>query len=184
MVRLRDKLFEIVRYLFYRKRHSFWLGEFEWEHRDKDGSIIDKWTTYNALANDGELNILDSYFRGENTPISFYLMLVNDTPLITDNLSDITGEPTIGVNGYQRIELAKNTTDWPDLALCLFHGQVTSKQVMFEATGGSWGPVKYAILTTVPTGTDGFLVAFVPLSSTKTLTDGQTLFCRIRVRLV
>jgi hypothetical protein len=186
MIRFRDTLFEVVRYLLYGKKHSFWIGEFEWEERDKNGNVIDKWTSFNALVNDGELNILDSYFRSENIPISLYLMLVYNggfPPAITDNLSDITGEPTIGVNGYQRIHLAKNTTDWPDLALCLGHGQVTSKQVMFEAVGGSWGPVKYAVLTTVPTGTDGFFIAYVPLSTTKTLSDGNTLYCRIRIRL-
>jgi hypothetical protein len=181
MTRFRDNLFETIRYLLYGRKHSFWLGEFEWEHRDKDGNIIDKWTTFNALANEGEENILDSYFRGENVPIDFYLMLVNDTPAIGWHLTDITGEPS--GNGYQRLQLTRNTSGWPTLALDSSHYMVTSKQVIFEATGGSWGPVTFAILTTVPTGTSGPLIAFVPLSSSKTLDIGQTLACRVRVKL-
>lgn len=181
MTRFRDNLFEIIRYLLYGKKHSFWVGEFEWEHRDKDGNIIDKWTTYNALANEGEFNILDSYFRDKNVPIDFYLMLVNDTPVITDTLADIIGEPS--GNGYQRLQLTRNVTDWPTLALDSGHYMVTSKQVIFEAIAGSWGPVIYAILTTVPTGTDGLLIAYVQLSSPRTLTSGQSLACRVRVKL-
>ena len=182
MSRFRDSLFETIRYLLYGKKHSFWLGEFEWEHRDKDGNIIDKWTTYNALANEGEYTILDNFFRKQSTPETFYLMLVNDTPTIPDSLDLITGEPT--GNGYERLEFTRDTTGWPDpIVKVSGHYMVISKQVTFRAIGGSWGPVIYAILTTIPTGTDGPLIAFVELSSPKTLADGESLLCRVKVRL-
>jgi len=182
MPRFRDNIFEIIRYVLYRKKHAFWLGEFEWEYRDIDGSIIDKWTTYNALANEGEINILDSYFRGQNVPITFYLMLVNDTPTITDTLATVSGEPS--GNGYARQQFTKDTTGWPTLGIDSSHGMITSKLVTFEAIGGPWGPVSYAILTTVLTGTSGPLIVFVPLSYPKTLSIGQTLTCRVRVKLL
>jgi len=182
MSRFRDNILEITRYLLYGKKHAFWLGEFEWEHRDVDGSTIDKWTTYNALANEGEINILDSYFRGENVPVTFHLMLVNDTPTITDTLATISGEPS--GNGYARQEFTRDITGWPTLGVDSGHGMITSKLVVFEAIGGSWGPVIYAILTTVPTGTSGPLITFVGLSYSKTLTIGQTLVCRVRVKLL
>jgi hypothetical protein len=75
------------------KKHPFWKAVWEFEHRDKDGKLIDKWEAENALADEGEENILDAYLRGQNEPTTFYLALYNDTPTETDSLDDLSGEP-------------------------------------------------------------------------------------------
>jgi len=178
MSRLRDRISNRIAELIYGRKHSFWLGEFEWELRDKDGTVIDKWTSYNALVNDGELNILESYFTATNTPIAFYMGLCAGSPAITSHLTDLTGEP-IG-DGYSRQVIARDGTaaGWPTIALDSGHGMATSLQVTFESTTGAWGPVTYAFL-----GSGSTLIAYVVLSSAKTLSPGQSLLCRMKVKL-
>lgn len=50
-----------------------------------------------------------------------------------------------------------------------------SKAVVFSAAGGSWGPVTYAVLSDVNTGITGKLLAYFPLTTARTLVDGDTL---------
>jgi len=177
----KEKLMAATRQVLYGKKHPFWLGVYEWEHRDKNGELIAKWTTENALADEGEENLLDAYFRDQNVPPTFYLMLVDDTPEETDSLADIMGEPS--TNGYERQEITRDSTSWPTLELDSGDYMITSAQVIFQATGGSWGPVTYSVLTTVGSGTAGPLISYVALSQSRTLSADETLGCTIRIKL-
>ena len=140
----KEKLMAATRQVLYGKKHPFWLGIYEWEHRDKNGKLIDKWTVENALADEGEENLLESYFRAENEPTTFYLALFNDTPEETDTLALLTGEPS--TFGYERQEITRDSTGWSTLALDSGDYMITSAQVIFQAIGGGWGPVTYAVL--------------------------------------
>lgn len=181
-IRMLKEMFKPVkRYIKYRKKHPFWLGIWEIEHRDKDGNVIWSDVIENALADEGENNILDAYFRGQNAPSTFYLALFNDTPVETDTMADLQGEPS--GNGYARQELERNTTGWPTLELDSGDYMVTSKQANFSASGGSWGPVTYMVLTTTASGTSGKLLAYVALSQSRTLQAGETLGCKIKIKL-
>ena len=162
------------------KKHPFYKSVWEFTHRDKNGKIIDQWTQENALADEGEQDILDRTFRGAAAPASFYLRLYNDTPVETDTLALLTGEPS--GNGYAAQALALNTTDWPTLALDAGDYQVTSKTVTFTASGGSIGPVTYAVLATSSDNT-GKLYAYVALSQSRTLADGETLDVSMTIKL-
>lgn len=163
------------------RKHRGWEGIFEFEHRDRNGNVIWRHVTRNALADQGEQNMLDDYLRNQNAPSSFYLALFNDTPTDTDTLADLTGEPS--GNGYQRQQIERNTTGWPTLELHEGDYRATSKLVTFVAEGGSWGPVTHMILTNVASGTQGLLIAYAALSKSRTLDDGETLGCRIRIKL-
>ena len=169
-----------LRILVSGKKHATWIGLYEFEHRDKDGKLIDKWVVENALADEGEQNMLDAYLRGQNAPTTFYLGLYNDTPLETDTMADLVGEPT--GNGYARQEVERSAVGWPTLALDSGDYMATSKQVTFSATGGSWGPVTYMVLTTTASGTAGKLIAYVALSQSRTLQSSETLGCKIKVK--
>lgn len=116
-----------------------------------------------------------------DAPTEFYLALVNDTPTETDQLGDVTGEPS--THGYERQLVERNDTGWPTLALDNGDYMATSKQVTFGATGGSWGPVTYMLLTTVKSGTSGVLIAFVALSSSKTILENETFGCKMKIKL-
>jgi hypothetical protein len=170
-----------LRILLYGKKHPHWIGVYEFEHRDKDGNLIDKWTVENALADEGEENMLDAYLRAQNVPTTFYMALYNDTPVETDTLADLTGEPS--TNGYARQEIERSTVGWPALALDSGDYMATSKQVTFSASGGSWGPVTYMVLCDVASGTSGKLISYVALSQSRTLQDSEALGCKMKIKL-
>lgn len=50
-----------------------------------------------------------------------------------------------------------------------------SKVVVFRAAGGGWGPVTHAVLSDTATGITGKLLAYFPLTTARTLADGDTL---------
>jgi hypothetical protein len=147
--------------------------EFRFEHLDGDGNLLwsQDWTP-NALADEGEANILDVYFRNQNAPAQFYLRLYNTTPTETSTLSSLTGEPS--GNGYAAQLVERSTVGWPTLALDAGDYQLTSKEVTFSASGGSWGPVTYCVLATTSDNT-GKLISFVALSQSRTLQAGESL---------
>lgn len=157
-----------------------WVGEWKFTHLNIDGSIKDQWCQFNALADEGEQQILDTYFRDATEPTSFYIRLVNDTPVETDTIADLTGEPS--GNGYSAQALARNNTDFPTLALSSGDYQVTSKTVTFTASGGSIGAVTYGILTT-STDSSGKLIAYVALSGSRTLASGESLQVTFSIKL-
>jgi hypothetical protein len=171
----------LVRLVKYGKRHPFWLGIYEFEYRDRYGNLIERWVVENALADEGEENILNSYLRATSSPTTFYLALFNDTPIETDSMDDLTGEP--GTNHYERQEITRDATGWPTLALDSGDFMATSKQVVFDATGGPWGPVIYMVLTTTLSGTAGLLLSYVALSQSRTLLEDETLGCKMKIKL-
>lgn len=163
------------------KKHNFWLGIWDFEVKDKDGNLVEKWSQQNDLADEGENLMLDAFFRGQNNPSGgFYIRLFNDTPVETDGLADLTGEPS--GNGYSAEALAQDTTDFPTLELDSGDWRVVSKTVTFTADGGAIGPVTYGVLATSSDNT-GKLVAYVPLSVSRTLADGESLAVTITIKL-
>ena len=157
-----------------------WVGEWEFSIVGVDGKVKESWTVFNALADEGEQSILDSYFRAQNTPTSFFLRLFNDTPAETDTLADLLNEPS--GNGYSAITLARNTTDFPTLALDSGDYRVSSKQVTFTASGGTMGTATYAVLAT-SSDNSGKLIAYVALATTRTLLAGESLNVTFRAKL-
>ena len=138
------------------------------------------WTP-NALADEGEQDMLSVYFRAGTAPTNFYIGLVNDTPVETDTVATLTGEPS--GNGYARQLVERNSTGWPTLALDSGDYRVVSGEETFTASGGSIGPVTYSFLTTTSSGTAGLLIAYAALSASRTLAAGETLGVTARVKL-
>lgn len=156
------------------------IGGFHWKHIAADGSVIAEWDTSNALADEGEQLFLDCVLRATSCPTTFYLRLFNDTPTETDTLSALTGEPT--TNGYAAQEITRNSSGWPTLALDSGDYQATSSTETFSASGGSWGPVTYAVLAT-STDSSGKLIAYTALSTSRTLASGESLQVTYRLKL-
>lgn len=148
-------------------------GSFHWKHIAADGTVIDEWDTKNALADEGESIFLDCTLRATSCPTTFYLRLFNDTPAETDTLADLTGEPA-GTYAYAAQEMPRTSGGWPTLALDSGDFQATSSTETFSATGGSWGPVTYAVLATTSDNA-GKLVSYTALSTSRTLASGESL---------
>lgn len=142
-------------------------------HRDANGNILWQKEVINALADEGERDILGVYYRGETAPTQFYIRLYNDTPVETDTLADLVGEPA--GNGYAPQLVERSSVGFPTVQQdASGDWQVVSKTVTFSASGGSIGPVTYAVLATSSDNT-GKLIAFVALSQSRTLADGESL---------
>ena len=125
---------------------------------------------HNYLADGGENSMLDVYFRAATAP-SHYLGLVTADPGETGTpatMSEITG------SGYARIQINRNNTDWPTLALNGGDYMVTSVGKVFTATGG-WSAATHMVVVTSASGTTGALVLVNPLSATRTLVNTDTL---------
>jgi hypothetical protein len=133
----------------------------------------------NNLADEGEYMFLDVVLRAGTAPTNFYLRLYNDTPVETDNLTSITGEPS--TNGYAAQLVERNTTGWPTLALDSGDHRAVSTTETFTASGGSWGPVIYCVLATT-SDNSGKHVSFVALSQSRTLASGESLQVTYRLK--
>ena len=147
-------------------------GEFVLTATAPDGSILWEERAANAFADEGEQLILDVFLRGATAPTQFYLRLYNDTPVETDGLASLTGEPS--GNGYSPSLIERSATGWPTLALDSGDYQATSSAETFTASGGSIGPVTYAVIATNSDNT-GKLIAYAALSQSRTLADGESL---------
>jgi hypothetical protein len=136
------------------------------------------WTP-NALADEGEKDILDVYFDDVAVRTNTYFRLFNDTPLETDTLATLTGEVT--GTGYAGIAVARGT-DWSDPTLDAGDMQTTTTTKQFSA-GGTWTDATQLVLATVGSGTAGLFLAWAALSTTRTLTNGDTLDVTLAVKL-
>lgn len=128
------------------------------------------WTP-NALADEGEKDILDVYFDDVAVRSNLYGRLYNDTPVETDTLSTLTNE--VSGTGYAAVTFARGT-DWSDPTLDSGDMQTTSTTKTFTASG-TWSAATYIILSTVASGTSGLLIAYSALSATRTLGNGDSL---------
>jgi len=161
-------------------KHKFWEGIWEFEILDKNKNIIESWKKQNALVDQGEQSILDSYFRGQNTPTGYYVRLCNDSLDEADTLISIQGEP-VG-NGYLATNLPRSISGFPTLELDEGDYRITSRDVQFDAIGGDISQVNTAFLAT-SSDNSGLLIAFVNFSTPKTITDGNSLVIRFKIRM-
>jgi len=155
----------------------------EAKHLDQQGNVLWEATNLpNTFHIQGEEFLLKSSFHagsGVSIPSAYYVGLDNRISVsIGDTLDNITGEPT--THGYIRQSVSSSSgfgvsivgVDWTAI----------SKNLLFSAVGGGWGPVKNAFLTT-GAGNVGFLIATVPLLAPRTLVNGETFTFRLSLGL-
>jgi hypothetical protein len=143
-------------------------------------ALADRPWQSNALADEGEQDMLDVYFRTQAKRTNLYGRLYNDTPVETDTLATLTGE-VIGT-GYAALTWPVSNTGFPTLALDAGDFKVTSSTQTFTA-GGAWSAASTLVLATVATGTAGLHVAWSALSSTRTLAISDTLDVSVSVKV-
>ncbi len=160
-------------------KHDFWKGI--WTIKQiRDGEIIYEATLRNALADEGEKQLLETYFRSEEIPTEFYVRLCRDTLIETDTLTTVQNEPS--GNGYTAQLMEQSTVGFPTLDLDAGDYMLTSKEITFTASGGDIGPVNTTYLATTSTNT-GKLIAYVSLSSERTIADGDDLVIQFKIKL-
>jgi hypothetical protein len=117
-----------------------------------------------------EYDQLHSFFRGGDPPAGYEVALVSGQPSNTDTPLDLVGEPS--GNGYARVALARDTTDWSTIELSDGHYRAVSKGAVFTASGGDWPEVNYWVLLT--TDSTQRVVAWGPTSEPLTLLNGRS----------
>lgn len=106
----------------------------------------------------GKQAYLLSLFNG--TPLVLYAGLCTVVPNDSTTLADIV-EPTVGVNGYARIALAVNSTDFPTSGLVNGEPYMDSKDLVWAASGGNFDQsISRVFLTPEITATVGDIYAF------------------------
>ena len=147
----------------------------------RNGQVIWEDTIKNTLANEGAEMILEEFFRQDVTyvPTTFYIRLCNDSLQVTDTLSTILNEPP--GYGYAAQAVPASLVGFPTKDIDT-NGKwrLTSVVVTFTAAAGNIGPVSTAFLAT-SSDNSGKLVAYLPLSMTRTVldTDSMTYYFQI-----
>lgn len=101
------------------------------EFRRGDGLVIpNNITTYGAET------VLRQAIRDENT-LNLFVGLCRGLPRADLEVGDLT-EPTIGTNGYARIGLARDSTDWPTVNTVNDEVFIESRNLVWAATGGDF----------------------------------------------
>jgi hypothetical protein len=163
-----------------------WVGLWNISHKLRDGSLSRaELNNLNALMDEGEEQILDIYLRGASPPASLYFRLGNNggtpgVPAETVTLATIT---EVSGTGYGGIAVARDSTDWPTLALDGGDFQASSVTKTFTGGAGGWTAADYLILATVATGTSGKIIATVALSASRLLLQNDTLDVSMKVKL-
>lgn len=135
---------------------------------------------HNTLVDTGEQAMLDVFFRGGTAP-TFYFGLTNSTALAeTDTMTQVGANEITG-SGYARISVARNSTDWPTLALDAGDYRVDSVTKTFTATG-TWTAASNLVLVSTASGSTGTFYAWVALSQARTLGNGDSLQVSMRVK--
>lgn len=104
-----------------------------------DGKVIP-----NSLTEFGAQLILQLAFQNSTTDL--WLGLCNTVPSSGLQIES-TSEPTIGVGGYQRIQLAPTIVEWPTVGFLNGEAYVESMPVTFTATGSGFDkPIRRLML--------------------------------------
>jgi hypothetical protein len=147
---------------------------------DRDVVSGQKWTQ-NELADGGEQDILQVYFRAQTAPTTFHLRLWNDTPVDTDTNATLVNEVT--GTGYASQQLTRGATDLGAPALDGGDYMTTSVTKTFTA-GGTWSAAtQLGMHSTAHTVTSGIFIAWASLSATRTLVNADTLQVSMAVKL-
>ncbi len=129
----------------------------------------------NTIVAEGAEEFLARIFQGASIT-GFYVGLCDQVPDNADVLADIASEPTIGTNGYARVNLAQNGTDWPTIATQDGESYIESKQLDFTGSGGSFDDSHTRLfICSVATGFAGTLYSYsAALATAYTVADGIT----------
>ena len=136
---------------------------------------FDEFVLPNTITAEGAEVFLGAIFQA-TVPVGFYVGLCDQVPDNADVLADIITEPTIAVNGYARVNLAQNGTDWPVIDTQNGESYVESKQCDFTASGGAFDDDHTRLfICSVATGFVGTLYSYsAALASALTVADGVT----------
>ena len=161
-------------------KHKFYEGIWTIQHV-REGKVIWEEVKKNALVDEGEQLIADTFFRALNTPASFWLRLYNGSFTEASTLATASTFEMVIANGYTAMNVERSVVGFPTLEQHDGDWRVVSKEVIFTASGGQIGPLNTAILAT-SVGNTGKLLAYMALSVSRTLVDGDSLLVTFYIK--
>jgi hypothetical protein len=149
----------------------------------RDGKVIwSEQNIHNLLHASGEQFMLLCAFDndGNVVPANYYFGLDNRTVVaVTDTMASISStEPTSG--GYTRQTVASSGGFTVEAVSGIY--RAVGPILTFNATGIGYGPVKNLFLTTA-SDNSGYLLSTAVLSSSVTLTSGDSINLRMSIQL-
>lgn len=134
------------------------------------------------LHKEGLEYLLKATFSEEQTvPANYYIGLATDASLAeTATLADLT---EVSGTGYARIAVASDDTDFTVADAGTNDKKATTKAVQFTGGAGGWTGAQTVFLCDVASGTAGKLIASEQLSTTRTLSESDTLDVAMAVQL-
>lgn len=142
-----------------RSRVAHFAGGYYLSCLDLRGRKLWEERVRNQIQRDGEYDILDNWFRVGSAPLSgFYLGLLTTAqvaiPSKSASLATLVANELVAA-GYSRLNLTRDTTGWPTLALDDGGNyRCTSNSVTWFA-GVTWTAVRWLFLCSVASGTTG-----------------------------
>ena len=158
--------------------------EFRFVHKDAEGNVKeDSGWLPNHMTDDGIEELYDVYFRGGSVPDNGFEIGLNTASLSQTSsfidLIEVTG------TGYAREAVTRDDTaaGFPTLVLDTGDIQIETLTVTFENTGVSaWDGAVDGFLNSTDSVDGETLVAFRPLSATRTLQPGDILYVTIKIK--
>lgn len=168
--------------------HKFYKGIWNARYVNKNKEVLWSIRKQNALTDEGEDSILETFFRltASYIPANFYVRLCNDTLTETDTLSTILNEPT--GNNYDTqlaagdYTVPASTVGFPTKDTFEGDYRLKSKEITFTADGGDIGPVTTVFLATSSDNSKK-LIAYLALPLTRTILDGDSMIVQFEVVL-
>lgn len=157
-------------------------GQFRFSFNNEHGILIpgSEIVVPNTIPNEGEDEYLKMIMRADVSTVAsggnFYLGLCDQLPLETDQLADVTSEPTIGTGGYARQIITRDAAGWPTLDRIDGVGVIRSTVETFTAAGADFdAAISRAFLCNVASGAGILLSYSGALTTPITVVDGSSI---------
>jgi hypothetical protein len=124
-----------------------------------------------SLNDYAEAKVLDHLFGKTpfTAPNSYFVGLATGV----SESGTVTGEHTIGSDGYARVEVVNNTTNWPNASGANPTIKSNGLAITFPVASGDWGELTHFFLSDAATG--GNIIAWGTLTVMKHPTSGDTI---------
>lgn len=151
-------------------------------HRDSSGNVLMKKSDMlNMVHFSGERFILRALFAGGDIPLFYYLGLDSrSSPSKSNVMEDLNGsEPS--ANGYARQSV--NSKGFSLTKEASGSWRATGSSILFNASGGSWGPVSNIFMCTGLDYGPSVLISSVPIGQNLIVQDGETITMKMALSL-
>lgn len=149
---------------------------------DAKGRIVwaEDWQS-NALADEGEQNVLNTWLR-EQAHLGKYLALLTATPGETTTMASMSELFAPPSNGYARQQISAG--DWSTPVLDAGDYQSEAAEKTFGPATATWSNFTHIALVTAAIGTGGKFLLFVALSGTISLAVDQSFKYTLRTKAI